>query len=359
MMGLRAFVLCLGVGVVVAGAAAQTDDVPAAAQHAYAEGKQYEQRRQLSSAADSYRSAVKAAGGKCRSCLEALAHVQLNMELFKDAAATEAQLVKDAPSPAVKAQAEYREGYALLEQYFAQSEGRGAIDKDPKKAGAALKQAEAVLQQGLADDPSSEALHMLHGRVLAALKHDEEAEREFVACAAMPGVPAEECVRAQHFAKDVSAARSESAPEFRAVTISGNPVSLGDLAGKVVVIDFWATWCGVCKEDSGYVQSMLDIFSPDEFVLLEVNVDESETTWSNYVAEHRLEGVHIWDHKGVLTDPFHVGAYPTYVVLDGDGMVRLRVEGAQGDLKGTVRKLLADAKAKRPETAAPMTKVGQ
>ena len=124
-------------------------------------------------------------------------------------------------------------------------------------------------------------------------------------------------------------------------------------------MDFWATWCGYCERDSDYVQTMLDLFPPDKFVLLEVDVDESEETWKSYVADHRLHGVHVWDHGGLLTDPFHVASYPTYLILDGDGTVRFRISGAQGDLKGTVRKLLADASDKPAETRTSLPKAGQ
>jgi len=331
----------------------------ATVQHQMAEGRQYEQRQQLSAAADSYRAALKAAGGSCMDCLDALARVQLTMELYKDSAATAAQMAKQSPDARTKAQAEYREGLALFQQYFAQSDGRGAIDKDPKKASAALKQADVVLAQGVADDPANEAARMLHGRVLAALKRDEEAEREFTACAAVPGTSEQECARALHFAKDVAAARDEPAPQFTLKTVDGARVSLDSLAGKVVLIDFWATWCQYCVRDSDYVQSMVDSFDKDKFVLLEVDVDESETKWSNYVSDHRLQGVQTRDDKGEMASLFHVGGYPTYVIVDGDGTVRLRATGIEGDLKGTVRKLLADA-AKTPaaETRTPLSKSG-
>jgi len=352
-----------GCGVLVAGClllvARGWAQVAAVVQHQLVEGEQYEQRQQLSAAADSYRAALKAAGGNCMSCLDALARVQLTMELYKDSAATAAQMAKQSPDVKAKAQAEYREGLALFQQYFAQSDGRGAIDKDPKKAMAALRQADLVLQQGVADDPANEAARMLHGRVLAALKRDEDAEREFIACAAAPGASEQECTRALHFAKDVAAARDEPAPQFTLKTVDGKNISLDSLAGKVVLIDFWATWCKYCVRDSDYVQSMLDSFDKDKFVLLEVDVDETEAVWTNYLSDHRLHGVQTRDDKHEVTSLFHVGAYPTYVIVDGDGTVRLRATGIEGDLKGTVRKLLADAARTPPsETRTPLPKTG-
>jgi peroxiredoxin len=277
-------------------------------------------------------------------CLEGLSRVQLAMDQFKESAETAGQMAKLAADGPERARAQYLAGLAMYEQYFALRDGRGPISKDPKRAAAALKQAEAASALGETDDPANERVRMLHGRVLAAMHRDDEAGKDFAVCSAAPGASAEECARAGHFAKDVALARDEPAPSFVAKTIDGKTVSLDSLAGKVVLIDFWATWCGVCARDSDYVQSTADVFGKDNFVLLEVSVDESDAKWRNWVREKRLQGVHLRDDSGAVRSQFHVAAYPTYVILDGNGTVRLRALGIEGDLKGTVRKLLAESK---------------
>jgi thiol-disulfide isomerase/thioredoxin len=349
---LQGLVLSFAVGTISA-------QVPDAAQKSFADGGKYEQGKQLSAAMDSYHTALKASGGHCLPCLDALARVQMNMELYKDSAGTAAQLAAQSPDTKAKAEAEFREGLAWFRLYFAQTEGEGAIDKDPKHAANSLKQAEAALKQGETDDPGDEVVRMLHGHVLAEMKHDEEASREFTACAVASGTSPEECARAQRFAKDVSLARGEPVPAFEAKTMDGKTVSLDSLAGKVVLVDFWATWCTYCKRDSDYIQSMLDSFDDGRFVLLEVNVDESEAAWKHYVEDERLHGVQTRDDSKELRSLFHVSGYPTYVIFDGDGIVRERAVGIEGDLRGTVRKLLvtapavpADARTLLPKPAA-------
>jgi peroxiredoxin len=326
--------------------------VPAAAQAKLTEGAKYEDRRQLPAAQDSYKQALKVGGKDCVACLDALARVDMKMEAYKDSADAAGQLAAHSADPKRKAQAEYREGLALFRLYQAQTVGIGAIEKDEKHAVLALRQAEPVLKQGETDDPTDEPLRMLHGRALAALKEDENASREFEACAAATGANPEECTRARHFAKDVSLARGEPSPSFELAAMDGSKVSLDSLAGKIVLVDFWATWCSVCARDSDYVQSMLDTMDTSRFVLLEVNVDDEKEKWRRYVEDHRLHGTQTYDEKKIMSELFSVKAYPTYVVIDGDGMVRMRAVGIEADLKAEVRKLLA-ANQQAPDQQAP------
>ena len=64
---------------------------------------------------------------------------------------------------------------------------------------------------------------------------------------------------------------------------------------------------------------------------------KNEDLWRNYVKSKRLHGLQTRDEKKDVGALFHVAGYPTYIVIDGDGMVRQRAVGIEGDLKGTVR----------------------
>jgi len=120
----------------------------------------------------------------------------------------------------------------------------------------------------------------------------------------------------------------------------------------VVLLDFWATWCTYCRRDSDYVQSMLDLFPKDKFVLLEVNVEDDMEKVKRYVRENELEGVHVQDENKTLQQAFRVTGFPTYIILDENGSERLRAAGIEGDLKGMVRKLLAEASDQPGATAS-------
>jgi peroxiredoxin len=297
------------------------------------EGKKFEQRHQLTSALDSYRKTLKLTKGKCADCLQAISNLQLAMELPKDAASSAAAWAMQAATPADKANAEYLQAYALL------FESR----QKPKPNDPLLLQADEVLKRAAADNPANPNIHMLDGRILAILKKDEEAKGEFTACAANSQATSADCLRAKNFANDVSLARGEAAPGFSITKADGSAVTLDSLAGKVVLIDFWATWCPACVKDLDYIQSIAEEFDNDRFVLLGISDDGDEAKWKRYLADNRMLGLQVRDNNHSVADTFHVSHIPTYVILDVNGMVQMRATGAEGDLRAKVRSLLAKA----------------
>lgn len=327
-------------------------DIPAPALAAYKQGLAAEAKQQYDIALDRFQASLKLAG-RCLDCMEAIARTQVSMTDDKGALATAAKMAAAASSPRDKARAELLAGRIYYDQSFGYSIGRGAYEKSATKSLDALKRAESSFARAVAADPSNEPMMMLHAHTLAALKRDEDARKEFVACAAVPGTSATECARALRLSRNMEAARNEPAPPFEATTLDGKQVSLDSLSGKIVLVDFWGTWCPYCVRDSGYVQSLLDSFPKDRFVLLEIDTGDTAAQWERYVADHRLQGVQTQDTKSRLQTLFHVSGFPTYLILDGDGLVRQRFVGARGDLRGEIRKLIAESAA--PAEAAKPT----
>jgi peroxiredoxin len=295
------------------------------------EGKKFEQRHQLTSALDSDRKGLKLAKGKCAECYQALVSLQLAMETPKDAAASAAAWAAQASTPADRANAEYHQAYALLLQ----------SQQKTKQNDPLLVQADEVLKRAAAEDPADPNIHMLDGRVLAILKKDSEAKNEFAACASNSKASPADCLRAKNFASDVSLARGELAPGFSITRDDGSTITLDSLAGKVVLIDFWATWCLACVKDLDYIQSIAEEFDKDHFILLGVSDDSNEAVWKRYLADNRMIGLQVRDTNHSVADIFHVSHIPTYVILDVNGMLQMRATGAVGDLRAKVRSLLA------------------
>jgi len=306
---------------------------------AYQQGIEAEQQDQLDIALDRFQTALRQSPNSPL-CYEAIIRVQSSMGDDKAALATDAKMLAAATDATTKARAEMLAAEVYYRQWSAYTTGGGAYEKNPKRAEQSLQKSEAALQRASADDPTDEPLRMLHAHVLAALHRDEDASREFQACAAIPGTSPTECTRALKLSQNADLGRLEPAPSFKATNMDGQPVSLDALAGKVVLIDFWGSWCRFCVRDSGYVQSMLDSFDPKSFVLLEVNVGDAPTIWSTYVQSHHLQGVQVQDANRQLQSLFHVSGFPTYIILDRDGLIHNRYSGAIGDLRGDIRQIL-------------------
>lgn len=315
-------------------------DVPAAAQSDYSAAQALEHGKEFAPAADGYRLALKHAPD-CLPCLEGLVRTSMALSDYKSAATYARKLSAAAQEPAAKAHGLSLEAQADYRAYFAATEGEGAIEKNPKHAAELLRAAESASAEGLSADPSDEPLRMLHGHILAAQKRDADAAREFAACAASSTAGPAECARALRLSHDLDSARGRPAPAFSLKTLDGNGVSLDKLSGRIAVIDFWGTWCVYCRSDADYIQSMLDTFPKDKFTLVEIDEKDSRATWKDYLRDNSMEGVQAHDGNGSVADLFHVSGYPTYIVLDGNGVIRNRYTGAKGDIKGDVKTLLA------------------
>lgn len=127
-----------------------------------------------------------------------------------------------------------------------------------------------------------------------------------------------------------------TAPDFALKDIDGNTVQLSDLKGKVVCIDFWATWCRPCIKSMTYSQRMVNQYKGKDVVFLYVSMDENASSWESYVKGQGLQGNHLnaSSGKGYLSDIaklYRVKQLPTYVIVDKDGKVAYNKAGSPGN----------------------------
>ena len=345
--GLLRLVSLLLLSMIATPSFAQSVPDDSAVRAALHESADFRHRGQLSSALESGRKALKLAKGNCEECERQIVILQIEMDLPKDAAASATAWASHASSPKEKAEAEYLTARALV------------LADHEKHSDALLQRADQVLHQASIDDPSDAAIHLLEGRVLAALKKESDAKSQFQACAATPGATPLQCRRANAYAKNISLTTNDEAPEFTITQADGTPVTLDSLAGKVVLIDFWATWCGPCARDLDYVQSIAEEFEKDNFVLLGISIDENEAVWKNYVKENRMIGIQVRDTHNGMHDLFHVAGIPTYLILDGNGIIRYRTTGDLKDLRTRVRALMKEASATPAQPVSKATAGGK
>jgi peroxiredoxin len=136
------------------------------------------------------------------------------------------------------------------------------------------------------------------------------------------------------------------APDFELPKLAGDGrVKLSALAGQVVVIDFWASWCEPCKRELPVLQKLHDALAPSGLVVLAISVDEDPAEARRFVLSRKLTLPTLSDVRGTVPDRFKLDRMPTAVLIDRKGVVRDVRRGYEpGDekaLEDQLRKLLA------------------
>ncbi|MGB3798158.1 MAG: thioredoxin-like domain-containing protein, partial [Lewinella sp.] len=117
------------------------------------------------------------------------------------------------------------------------------------------------------------------------------------------------------------------APSFTAETPSGDSINLESLRGQVVLLDFWASWCGPCRRENPNVVRMYNKFKDRGFEILGVSLDDKQDRWEQAITADKLEWLHVSDLKGwrsAYGRLYGVTSIPQTVLLDRDGHILAR-----------------------------------
>lgn len=141
----------------------------------------------------------------------------------------------------------------------------------------------------------------------------------------------------------------QRAPKFSLSAVDGSgKVDLSSYKGKVVYLDFWASWCPPCRKAMPEIEKLRKSYSPDEFVVVAVNVDSSLKKAQKVLAKTPVGYVSGSDPQGLLPKRYEVKTMPTSYLLDRNGVVRYVHEGfRRGDekaLRTEIDKLLRKGK---------------
>ena len=131
----------------------------------------------------------------------------------------------------------------------------------------------------------------------------------------------------------------DPAPRFRATTISGERFNNDSVKGKVVLFEFWTTWCKYCEEEAQLVDDIAKEFKSKDLIVLAVDVLEAEQTVKKYLAEHPRSVPIVLTKDTNLAAMYNAQVYPIYVVIDRDGHIAGEQRGARGE-RGLRRMLL-------------------
>ncbi len=113
------------------------------------------------------------------------------------------------------------------------------------------------------------------------------------------------------------------APGFTGLDINGKEISLASLKGQVVLLDFWASWCAPCLAELPTLKGIDDEYTKDGVVVIGIDLDRSETSFTQAIADYDLSYRQIYDGPdGPIADLYRVSGIPMLYLIDQEGIIR-------------------------------------
>jgi thiol-disulfide isomerase/thioredoxin len=123
----------------------------------------------------------------------------------------------------------------------------------------------------------------------------------------------------------------EPAPRFHAKTMTGENFNNESIKGKVVLLEFWTTWCPYCKDEEALVDGINHEFADKGLLVLAIDVGESKKKVKQYLAEHPRSCRIVMTEDTNLAAMYEATSYPIYVAIDRDGNIAGTQRGAAGE----------------------------
>lgn len=110
--------------------------------------------------------------------------------------------------------------------------------------------------------------------------------------------------------------------DFTLKDFDGKPVKLSDQRGKVVLLDFWASWCDPCREELPYLDILQKTYGKRGFTVLAVNIDNKLENAEKFLDKYDIKLMPLWDQKKRVVSAYDVQTMPTTLIIDQRGWIR-------------------------------------
>jgi peroxiredoxin len=223
------------------------------------------------------------------------------------------------------------------------NKGLALLAQADKKDQTKLEAAEAVFREALKLKNAQPVLRYNLGVVLLQLNRDEEGVAEIGQY--MKLQPKGSYVGiAKKLLENPRRARENYAPDFSFTSADGEYITLEDLKGKVVMLDFWGTWCPPCVASVPELRNLYRRYSKEQFVLIGISSDHDDAVWRDFTNRNRMNWLQYLDRDRHILEAFSIRAFPTYIIIDHEGILRFQSTGfGSANLDAAVRRQIRAA----------------
>jgi thioredoxin-like negative regulator of GroEL len=267
----------------------------------FAAGKQAIEQNQFADAASHFSKANQLRNNKCSECYVWLARIDMVQGRLAQALGETDNAVLTAASSSERASAQLYRGLIF---------GREGD----------LAGAEVAFKAAAAANPQCVECRFNLGFVL--LKESKDAEGVEVLKNVAPEFAGTLRGREiQRFIEDPSRIRRNFAPEFSARLRNGEEVNLDTLKGKVVLLDFWGTWCSACRVSLPLLKELAANADPDKVAIVSIDEGDSPKKWAQFIDDNGMQWAQVYDEDRSLYRAFGIDGFPRYFVLSKDGII--------------------------------------
>jgi thiol-disulfide isomerase/thioredoxin len=286
-------------------------------------GKQAAEQSNYADAAKHFNKANELREGKCSECYVWLARMDMAAGSLQDSLRLTEKAVETATTGLEKASAQLYRGVVLGRQ------GK-------------LGEAEKAFKAASAANPQCVECRFNLGFVL--LKESKDAEGVAVLKTVAPefaGTPRGSEI--ERLIADPGRIRKNYAPEFSAKLSTGEEVNLDTLRGKVVLLDFWGTWCEPCRVSLPLLKDLASKVDPAKVAIISIDEYDAKPKWEQFIQSNGMKWGQVYDGDLTLHNAFGVDGFPRYYILSKDGIILAEFKGWKQNGEATISDAITQA----------------